>query len=104
MKEISYDDIIQRIGFFRTKANLSMRETSTQLGYNPQFMTTIENKTIELKVKTLLEFCDVVGITIQDFFYLGENFNKEDKFVMELYSSLSSDNKQLIVDLMKKLR
>ena len=55
MKKISYDDIINRIGYFRTKANLSMREMSLQLGYNPQFISTIENKTIELKVKTLLD-------------------------------------------------
>lgn len=67
MKKLIYDDIIARIGYFRTKANLSMRETSLQLGYNPQFMSTIENKTIELKVKTLLDFCDLVDITPQDF-------------------------------------
>ena len=56
MEKITYDDVITRMGYFRNKANLSMRETSLQLGYNPQFMSTIENKTIELKVKTLLEF------------------------------------------------
>ena len=103
MKKVSYDGVIQRIGYFRTKANLSMRETSTQLGYNPQFMTTIENKTIELKVRTLLDFCDLVDITIQDFFFMGENFCKEDKQVLELFENLSSDNKQLVLQIMKKL-
>ena len=103
MKKVSYDDVIQRIGYFRTKANLSMRETSTQLGYNPQFMTTIENKTIELKVRTLLDFCDLVDITIQDFFFMGENFCKEDKQVLELFEHLSPDNKQLVLQIIKKL-
>ena len=60
MDKITYDDVINRIGYFRTKANLSMREASLQLGYNPQFMSTIENKTIELKVKTLLDFCNML--------------------------------------------
>lgn len=104
MKKVTYDDVIKRIGFFRTKANLSLRELSGRLGYNPQFMKTIENKSIELKVKTLLDFCDVVDISIQDFFYLGENYNKEDKNVLELYNNLSADSKATILDLMKKLR
>ena len=56
-----------------------MREASLQLGYNPQFMSTIENQTIELKVKTLLDFCNMLEITPQDFFYMGDHYNKEDK-------------------------
>jgi transcriptional regulator with XRE-family HTH domain len=104
MGKITYDDVITRMGYFRNKANLSMRETSLQLGYNPQFMSTIENKTIELKVKTLLEFCELVNITPQDFFYMGEHYNKEDKNVLDLYNQLSNDNKQIILDLMKKLK
>ena len=104
MEKITYDDVINRLGYFRTKANLSMREASLQLGYNPQFMSTIENKSIELKVKTLLDFCDIIEITPQDFFYLGDHYNKEDKNVLDLYNRLSSDNKQIILDLMKKLK
>ncbi len=102
--KITYDEIIDRVGYFRTKANLSLRETSTRLGYNPQFMKTIENKSIELKVSTLLEFCDVVGIDIQDFFYLGKQYSTDDKHLLELFASLSDDSKKLIVELMKKLK
>ncbi len=104
MDKLTYDDVIARIGYFRTKANLSMREASTRLGHNPQFMSTIENKSIELKVKTLLDFFDVVDITPQDFFYLGKGYNKEDKNVLDLYNNLSADGKQTIIDLMKKLK
>lgn len=104
MKKINYDDVINRVGYFRNKANLSLRETSARLDYNPQFMKTIENKQVELKVSTLLDFCDVVGISIQDFFYLGEHYNDEDKNVLELFSNLSQSNKQTIIELMKKLK
>ena len=31
-KKIDYNEIIHRIGYFRTKANLSARETSLRLG------------------------------------------------------------------------
>ena len=104
MKKFSYDELIKRVGFFRNKANLSMRETSLQLGYNAQFMSTIENKSVELKVSTLLKFFDVVDITPQDFFYMGDQYNKEDKNVLDLYNRLSEDGKQTILDLMKKLK
>ena len=104
MEKMTYEEVINRIGFFRNKANLSLRETSMRLGYNPQFMKTIENKSIELNVKTLLDFCDVVEITPQDFFYLGEKYNPNDKYMLEMFNSLSADSKQTIVDLMKKLK
>ena len=79
MEKITYDDVITRMGYFRNKANLSMREASLQLGYNPQFMSTIENKTIELKVKTFLEFCDLVDITPQDFSIWANTITKKIK-------------------------
>lgn len=102
--KMTYDEVIDRVGYFRTKANLSLRETSTRLGYNPQFMKTIENKSIELKVSTLLEFCDVVGIDVLDFFYLGKQYSGEDKQLLELFASLSDESKKLVVELMKKLK
>lgn len=103
-KKLDYNDVINRMGFFRSKANLSARETSLRLGYSEQFMKRIENKTVELKVSTLLDFLDIVDISIQDFFYLGEQYNKEDKNILELFNNLSNENKQTIIDLMKKLK
>ena len=67
-------------------------------------MKRIENKSVELKVSTLLDFLDIVDITPQDFFYLGDQYNKDDKNVLELYNNLSADSKQTIVDLMKRLK
>lgn len=104
MDKIDYDEVINRIGYFRNKANLSMRDASGRLGMNPQFMKTIESKQIELKVKTLLDFCDMVDITVQDFFYLGKEYNKDDKYMLDMFNSLSADSKRTIVDLMKKLK
>lgn len=104
MDKIDYDEVINRIGYFRNKANLSMRDASGRLGMNPQFMKTIESKQIELKVKTLLDFCDIVDITVQDFFYLGKEYNKDDKYMLDMFNSLSADSKRTIVDLMKKLK
>ena len=67
-------------------------------------MKRIENKSVELKVSTLLDFFDIVDITPQDFFFMGDHYNKEDKNVLDLYNNLSADSKQMIIDLMKKLK
>lgn len=103
-KKIDYDEIINRIGFFRTNSHLFARETSLMLGYSEQFMKRIENKSVELKMSTFLDMLEIFEITPQDFFYLGERYNKTDKNILELFGSLSLENKQMVVDLMKKLK
>lgn len=104
MNKITYNDVINRIGYFRNKANLSARETSMRLGYNPKFISTIESKNVELKVSTLLDFCEVVGITPQDFFYLGKDYSEDDKKLLENFSKLTNENKRTIIDLIDKLK
>ena len=104
MSKIDYNEVIRRIGYFRTENNLSMREASVGIERNPQFFKTIENKSIELKVRTLLDFCNLVDIEPFEFFYIGKEYNKEDKYFFELFNSLTQENKQVIIDLMKKLK
>lgn len=104
MNEIDYDEVVRRIGYFRNKANYSMRKASEGIDKNPQFFKTIENKSIELKVKTLLAFCKLVNIKPYEFFYMGKEYSEEDKHFFELFSSLSNENKKVITDLMKKLK
>lgn len=104
MENRLYEDILNRMGFFMDKANLSARQTSLRLGYSEQFMKRIFNKGVELKVSTFLDFLELVDITPQDFFYLGKNFNRENRNILEMFNSLSTDNQQTIIDLMKKLK
>jgi len=101
---MTYDILLSRLGFFRNRASLSARATSHQLGYSELFFTRIENGSIELKVRTLLEFFDIVGITPQDFFYLGKDFSPESKSLLELFSNLSKEKQSTVIDLMKKLQ
>ncbi|MBD5099864.1 MAG: helix-turn-helix transcriptional regulator [Clostridiales bacterium] len=103
-KNIDYDEILARIGYFRNKANLSARETSFRLDKGELYLTRIENKQVELKVSTLLNLMDIFGITAQDFFYLGKDYNEEDKNILDLYSNLSKENKQFVIDFIKKLK
>jgi len=102
--ELSYTEILNRMFFFMDKANLSARATSLKLGNSEAYIKRILNEGVELKVKTLMEFCEVVGITLYDFFYLGKDYNKDDKYILDMYSKLSPKNKQTIIDLLKNLK
>lgn len=104
MTKINYDDVLAHIGYFRNRANLSARETSFRLDRGELYLTRIENKQVELKVSTLLQLLDISGITAQDFFYLGDNYNEQDKNILELFNNLSEDNKQFAIDFIKKLQ
>lgn len=104
MKNKKYDDVLNRMGYFMNKANLSARQTSLRLGYSEQFMKRLFNKTVELKVSTLLDFMDLVEITPQDFFYLGKEYNKQDKNVLDMFNSLSIEGKETIINLMKQIK
>ncbi len=103
-KNIDYDEVLNRVGYFMNKANLSARATSLDLGYSEQFMKRILNKSVELKVSTLLDFMTLVGITPQDFFYLGTNYNENDKQMLDMFNSLSNEGKEVIVSVMKQLK
>lgn len=88
-RKVDYYEIINRMSYFRSRSNLSARETSLRLGYTEQFVKRIENKTAELKVSTLLDFLDVVDIYVQDFFYFEKEYNKDEKYFLDLFASLT---------------
>ena len=102
--KFDYDEVINRMGFFLNKSNLSARAASLRLGYTEQFMKRIFNKSVELKVSTLLDFFELVNITPQDFFYVGKSYNNDDKNMLDMFNNLSAQGKETIVNLMKQIK
>lgn len=103
-KKVDYNEVLNRMGFFMNRANLSARATSLKLGYTEQFMKRIFNKSVELKVSTLLDFMNLVDITPQDFFYLGTSYNKNDKKLIDMFNDLSNESKEVVFSLIKQLK
>ncbi|MCM1404432.1 MAG: helix-turn-helix domain-containing protein [Prevotella sp.] len=101
---MEYKEVIHRLGYFRNRAKLSQREASLRLGYSPEFLRPIENQTVELKVSTLLDFCDVAGISIFDFFYLGEKYNPEHQQYLDLFRALPDHKKDAVITMLKSLQ
>ncbi len=104
IKPINYNETIKRIGFFLDKKNLSARSLSLKLGRSEQYMKRILSKKVELKVKTLFDIFEILDITALDFFYLGKEYNKNDKQMLEMFNQLSNESKQTIFNLMQQLR
>ena len=103
-KNMSYEDILFRIGYFRNKNNLSARETSLQLGYGDCFINRIERKSVELKVSTLMNFMELCNITPEEFFYYNPENYEKDKELLQIIKSLSNENKDALIDMAKRLK
>ena len=103
-KEFTYDDVIFRIGYYRNKNNLSVRDLSLQLDYGTSQVHRIERKKVELKVSTLLKFMELVGITPLEFFYPDLESYKYDIELIKILSNLSSEDKQMLIALAKKIK
>lgn len=103
-KTIDYKEVLARIGYFRNKVNLSAREASFRLDRGELYVSRIENGKVALKVDTLLKLLEIFGINEKDFFYLGKEYNEEDKNILDLYGSLSSENKKFALEFMRKLK
>jgi len=81
-----------------------LRDTSPKLGLNVKHISRVESGEISLKVSTLLEFCDLVRISPQEFFYPNLENYKADMELLAAVKDLSLENKKTILDLAAKLR
>jgi transcriptional regulator with XRE-family HTH domain len=103
MNNVDYDEILKRIRYFRNVRSLTAKDVSIRLGKNQDYLTKIENNIIDLKVSVLLELIKMFDISVMDFFYLGERFNREDKNLLSLYGGLWKEDKRFVINFLKRL-
>ena len=65
---LTYQDIIDQIGFYMNKANVSAYDLSLKLGHSENYIYKIQSGRINLSIKTLLEILEILGITTKEFF------------------------------------
>ena len=99
---LSKKEIIDRIGYFRNKRNISAYKLGIELGHSKTYFYRIESGEIQLTVDMLLEILDILQVTTTEFF--SPIIKEEDKLLLDMISNLSYENKQTIIDLIKKLR
>lgn len=95
-------EIIDRISYIRTRANLSARELSLRIGKNESYINRLEyRKNFEPSISVINDIIEACGSSQEEFYYYDiEAFNK-DKEIIELLKSVNDKKKQAIIDLLK---
>ena len=99
---LSKKEIIERIGYFRNLKNITAYKLGIELGHSKTYFYRIESGEIQLTVDMLLEILDILQVTTTEFF--SPIIKEEDKALLDMISNLSAENKQTIIDLIKRLK
>lgn len=99
---LSKKDIIDRIGYFRNMRNISAYKLGMALGHSKTYFYRIESGEIQLTLDMLLEILDILQVTTTEFFC--PTLKEDDKVLVDMINELSLENKQMILDLIKKLK
>lgn len=97
---MNLDDVIERIGILRIRANLSARALSVKIGKNPGYINRLETqKDFVPTITVLFDIIEVCGSTPEEFFYENMFEYKTDKQAFEFFKNLTEKQKQAIMNL-----
>lgn len=96
-------DIIQRIGYARSKANLSARGLSQRIGMNDGYINRLETqKNFLPSLEVLLRIIEVCEMTEDEFFYHNIADYKQDMELIRDFKNISQAQKDAILVLIKR--
>lgn len=94
-------DIIARIGYFRTKAKLSQKALSIDIDMNIGYINRLESKKDFLpSVEVLLKIIEACGITEEEFFYSDIQNYEEEKRILYKLKELPQDKREALLKLL----
>ncbi len=103
MKDLSLtkEEILNRIGYFRNKKNITAYKLGKELGHAKTYMYRIESGEIQLTIDLLLDILDILGVSTTEFFYPNlQNYDK-DKIVLDILNQMSDEERNSLVTLLK---
>ena len=98
------DILVQRIGYFRNKKNLSARELSLRIEKNEAYINHLESSKFNIKVSVLLDILRELDITCTEFFSDNYATYKQDKEILDVLNALPAERKNAFLDLMKNTK
>ena len=101
---LSYEEIINRIGYFRNLKRMSARELGMQLGHSETYFYKVENGSIILNLPTFLEVLSILEVTTEEFFAIDIEDYKKDKEILDNFKKLNPDIKDKLLDLIKNIK
>lgn len=96
--------LIDRLGYLRTRANLSARELSQRIDKSIAYIAKFENGDFNIPAEVLLDAIDTCNSTPEEFFWNDINKYQEQKEFLTIFENLSQDSKQTILNLMKNMK
>ncbi len=99
---MTYKQIIERLSLIRTRKNLSAREFGRMLGNSDTYFYKVENGSIILNMPKFLEMLETLEISSEEFFYDDLDNYKKDKEILEITKSLSKEEFEALILLLKR--
>lgn len=97
------NEIINRISQLRTREGLSARELSLKIGKNEAYINRLEyRKNFEPSITVISDIVEVCNSSLEEFFYYDISQYKKDKEVLDFLKTLSTHQKEAIMNLYKK--
>ena len=97
-------NLINRVGYFRTKARLSARDLSLRMGKSPGYITKFEAGGINLPMDVLFDIMEILGVSEEEFFSCDPEKYARDKKILMKYRNLSKENQDLVFNIMESLK
>ena len=99
---MDYKQIIERLSLIRTRKNLSSRELGRMIGNSDTYFYKVEDGSIILNLPKLLEILEALEISTEEFFYDDFENYKKDKEILGITKSLSKEELEALVVLLKR--
>ncbi len=99
---MDYKQIVERLSLIRTRKNLSSREFGRMLGNSDTYFYKVEDGSIILNMPKFCEILEALEIETEEFFYEDFDNYKRDKEILEITKSLSKEELEALILLLKR--
>lgn len=99
---MNLNELIQRISFIRTRANLSARQLSLQIGKTSSYIARLEQShSFAPTFETLIDILESCNSSTEEFFYHNIAQYKNDMELLNLLKNSNTERKQLALNVLK---
>ena len=98
------NELVQRIGYFRNKLNLSARELSLRIGKSETYINQVECRNFTVSLPVLFEIIEALEITCAEFYSDNYVAYKQDKEILDTLNALPAERKNSFLDLIKNTK
>jgi len=96
------NELIDRISFIRTRANLSARKLSRQIGKTDGYIHHLEqSRKFAPSFETLMTILEACNTTFEEFAYYNIAAYQTDKQILSLLRNISQERKEVILSMIK---